>query len=202
MMDTVLNLGLNDTIVEGLAKQAGNERFALDCYRRLLQMFGDVVLGIPHDEFEHEIVELKKKAGVKARCRASGGETGARCAWLVGVYVDAVWTWGTKEPARARTLRGGGDARCKPTQPFWLAAYGPGSARARHETRPAPQTPPLLQFDCELGPADLRELVTAYKGVYARNKLQLPQDPWEQLRMGIDAVFRCALACGTKATRR
>jgi pyruvate,orthophosphate dikinase len=65
MMDTVLNLGLNDTIVEGLAKQAGNERFALDCYRRLLQMFGDVVLGIEHDEFEHEIVMLKKKAGVK-----------------------------------------------------------------------------------------------------------------------------------------
>jgi len=67
MMDTVLNLGLNDAIVEGLARQAGNERFALDCYRRLLQMFGDVVLGINHDEFEHEIFELKKKAGVKVR---------------------------------------------------------------------------------------------------------------------------------------
>ncbi|KAI8470046.1 MAG: hypothetical protein J3K34DRAFT_454128 [Monoraphidium minutum] len=110
MMDTVLNLGLNDAIVEGLAKQAGNERFALDCYRRLLQMFGDAVLGIEHAEFEHEIVLLKKKAGVK--------------------------------------------------------------------------------FDCELGAEHLRELVAAYKAVYARNKLELPQDPWEQLRMGIDAVFR------------
>jgi len=73
MMDTVLNLGLNDAIVEGLAKQAGNERFALDCYRRLLQMFGDVVLGINHDEFEHEIVALKKKAGVKVRVWVSLG---------------------------------------------------------------------------------------------------------------------------------
>lgn len=109
MMDTVLNVGLNDTIVAGLAKQV-NERFAWDCYRRLLQMFGDVVLGIEHEQFEHELSALKKRAGAK--------------------------------------------------------------------------------FDIELNAAHLKELVEKYKVVYKNNKLALPEDPWEQLRMGIDAVFR------------
>jgi pyruvate,orthophosphate dikinase len=109
MMDTVLNVGLNDTIVEGLAKQV-NERFAWDCYRRLLQMFGDVVLGIEHEQFEHELSELKKKAGAK--------------------------------------------------------------------------------FDIELSAAHLKELVEKYKAVYKKNNLELPTDPWEQLRLGVDAVFR------------
>lgn len=58
MMDTVLNLGLNDEVVVGLAKKRG-ERFAYDCYRRLLDMFADVVLGIDHEHFEHQIAELK-----------------------------------------------------------------------------------------------------------------------------------------------
>ena len=58
MMDTVLNLGLNDEVVEGLAKKRG-ERFAFDCYRRLLDMFGDVVLGIEHSLFEAEIHAVK-----------------------------------------------------------------------------------------------------------------------------------------------
>jgi len=109
MMDTVLNVGLNDDIVEGLAKQV-NERFAWDCYRRLLQMFGDVVLGIEHEQFEHELSELKKKAGAK--------------------------------------------------------------------------------FDIELSAAHLKELVEKYKAVYKKNNLELPTDPWEQLRLGVDAVFR------------
>ncbi|MCK4422515.1 MAG: pyruvate, phosphate dikinase, partial [Candidatus Omnitrophica bacterium] len=52
MMDTVLNLGLNDKTVEGLAKLSGNPRFAYDCYRRFIQMFGNVVLGIDKDVFE------------------------------------------------------------------------------------------------------------------------------------------------------
>ncbi len=55
MMDTVLNLGLNDETVKGLIEQTGNERFAYDSYRRFVQMFGDVVLGIPKDEFEERI---------------------------------------------------------------------------------------------------------------------------------------------------
>lgn len=55
MMDTVLNLGLNDTTVQGLAKQSGDERFAWDSYRRFIQMYGDVVLGVDHHEFEDVI---------------------------------------------------------------------------------------------------------------------------------------------------
>ncbi|MGZ4112958.1 MAG: PEP/pyruvate-binding domain-containing protein, partial [Tumebacillaceae bacterium] len=59
MMDTVLNLGLNDETVSGLAKLTGNERFAYDCYRRFIQMFGDVVLGIEHYYFERILEEVK-----------------------------------------------------------------------------------------------------------------------------------------------
>jgi len=63
MMDTVLNIGLNDSSVEGLAKQSGNPRFAWDSYRRLLQMFGKTVLGVDGDLFEHEIDRVKKDKG-------------------------------------------------------------------------------------------------------------------------------------------
>ncbi len=53
MMDTILNLGLNDKAVEALAKRSNNPRFAYDSYRRLIQMFGDVVLDVPKKKFEH-----------------------------------------------------------------------------------------------------------------------------------------------------
>ncbi|MGB2905607.1 MAG: pyruvate, phosphate dikinase [Candidatus Aminicenantaceae bacterium] len=59
MMDTVLNLGLNDATVEGLARKSGNRRFALDCYRRLIQMFSDVVLEVPKRKFEDKLKEMK-----------------------------------------------------------------------------------------------------------------------------------------------
>jgi len=59
MMDTVLNLGLNDVTVEALAKVTGDERFAWDSYRRFLQMFGDVVMGVSHDFFEEIIDDYK-----------------------------------------------------------------------------------------------------------------------------------------------
>ena len=61
MMDTILNLGLNDDAVKGLTAKSGNERFAYDAYRRFVQMFGDVVLGVEHDAFEH-LLEAKKAA--------------------------------------------------------------------------------------------------------------------------------------------
>ncbi len=70
MMDTILNLGLNDVVVEGLAKKTGNEKFAWDSYRRFVQMYGDVVLGMKPtskeeiDPFEAIIEEVKKEAGV------------------------------------------------------------------------------------------------------------------------------------------
>ena len=64
MMDTILNLGLNDTSVEALARKTGNERFAYDSYRRLIQMFGNVVLGIEKDSFDEVFTAQKKKRGV------------------------------------------------------------------------------------------------------------------------------------------
>ncbi len=60
MMDTVLNLGLNDHTVAGLSRMTNNERFAFDCYRRFIQMYSDVVLGVDHYHFE-ELLELKKQ---------------------------------------------------------------------------------------------------------------------------------------------
>jgi pyruvate,orthophosphate dikinase len=65
MMDTVLNIGLTDEVVEGMAKLTGDERFSYDSYRRLVQMFGSVVMGIPDEPFEEVITAARKKAGVK-----------------------------------------------------------------------------------------------------------------------------------------
>lgn len=65
MMDTVLNLGLNDQTVEALARAAGDRRFALDCYRRFIQMFSDVVLKVEHFYFEKALEETKKSLGVR-----------------------------------------------------------------------------------------------------------------------------------------
>jgi len=109
MMDTVLNVGLNDVTVVGLAKKYG-QRFAYDCYRRLLDMFGDVVLGIDHTNFEKEITEVKSKRGYK--------------------------------------------------------------------------------FDVDLTGEDLLEVVARYKNVFKNANKELPQDPYEQLHLAINAVFR------------
>ena len=65
MMDTILNLGLNDEAVEGLAKKTGNERFAYDSYRRFVQMFSDVVMGVSKSLFEEQIDKMKEAKGVK-----------------------------------------------------------------------------------------------------------------------------------------
>jgi pyruvate,orthophosphate dikinase len=64
MMDTILNLGLNDEAAEGLARATGNERFAFDAYRRLVQMFGDVVAGVDGQLFERDLAALKDERGV------------------------------------------------------------------------------------------------------------------------------------------
>ena len=65
MMDTVLNLGLTDKSVVGLIEQVGNERTGWDCYRRFIDMFGDVVMGpytgLTHEDFEEELIKIKKK---------------------------------------------------------------------------------------------------------------------------------------------
>jgi pyruvate,orthophosphate dikinase len=65
MMNTILNLGLNDVTTEGLAKKTNNPRFAYDCYRRFIQMFGEVALGIEMEHFDHIFDERKKKKKVK-----------------------------------------------------------------------------------------------------------------------------------------
>ena len=72
MMDTILNLGLNDQTVEGLSKSSGNPRFAWDCYRRFIQMYGDVVMGVQarneeeEEPFHKELEKLKNSLGVFA----------------------------------------------------------------------------------------------------------------------------------------
>ena len=65
MMDTVLNLGLNDEVVAGIIAKTGNARFAYDIYRRFIDMFGDVVMGCHHEKFEHALDAAKKKAKVE-----------------------------------------------------------------------------------------------------------------------------------------
>src|SRR6202142_766163 len=65
MMDTILNLGMNDKVVELFAKKSGNPRFSYDSYRRFIQMFGNVVMEIPKDKFEHVFDGLKKQRKVK-----------------------------------------------------------------------------------------------------------------------------------------
>ena len=63
MMNTILNLGLNDEIAEGLANKTGNPRFAYDCYRRFIQMFANVVMGVDGEKFEHELEQYKAAHG-------------------------------------------------------------------------------------------------------------------------------------------
>jgi pyruvate,orthophosphate dikinase len=65
MMDTILNLGMNDRTVEAIKARTGNGRFAYDSYRRFIQMFGNVVLEVPKEAFEHTLADVKKSAGAK-----------------------------------------------------------------------------------------------------------------------------------------
>ena len=74
MMDTVLNLGLNDKVIDGIIKKTGNARFAYDSYRRFIDMFGDVVMGCDHEYFEHAIDKLKKEVGAKLDTDLSGDD--------------------------------------------------------------------------------------------------------------------------------
>ncbi len=74
MMDTVLNLGINDKVVEGIAEKTGNQRFAYDAYRRFIDMFGDVVMGVHHANFEHAIDTLKQERGVSSDLELSADD--------------------------------------------------------------------------------------------------------------------------------
>ncbi len=119
MMDTILNLGLNDQTVQGLIKQTGDERFAYDAYRRFVQMFGDIVMGVERDEFEHILDELKAR--------------------------------------RAQEL-----------------------GKDKKEVR-----------DTDLTVEDLKEAVQRFKAlIREKTGRDFPDDPWQQLEMAIEAVFR------------
>jgi pyruvate,orthophosphate dikinase len=79
MMDTVLNLGLNEQTLKGIAALTGNERFAYDAHRRFIQMFGKIVLGIDGELFEHALNEAKKKARVKLDTELTADDMKAVC---------------------------------------------------------------------------------------------------------------------------
>jgi pyruvate,orthophosphate dikinase len=66
IVKTVLNLGLNDRCVEGLAERSGDERFALDCYRRFVELYGRIVLGVPGEHFERQLAAVREAAGVRS----------------------------------------------------------------------------------------------------------------------------------------
>ncbi|MDB5295584.1 MAG: pyruvate, phosphate dikinase [Phycisphaerales bacterium] len=111
MMDTVLNIGLNDTVVQGMADLTGNDRFAYDSYRRLINMYGDTVMGVDHHHFETELSAVKADKGV--------------------------------------------------------------------------------ELDTDLDAGGLKEVVARYKKVYAEHVgVDFPTDPFQQLAMAIEAVFK------------
>lgn len=88
MMDTILNLGLNDETVEGLADSSGDRRFAFDAYRRLLQMYGDVVLGVAHHHFEATLTALKEEHD--GRSMLDSALSAAALEDLVGRYKNLI----------------------------------------------------------------------------------------------------------------
>jgi pyruvate,orthophosphate dikinase len=88
MMDTILNLGLNDDAVVGLARSTGNERFALDSYRRLIMMYGEVVDGIDGHKFEQALTDLKRSRGVEQDVDLTAEDLGALVETFKKIYRD------------------------------------------------------------------------------------------------------------------
>ncbi len=88
MMDTVLNLGLNDVSVEGLAKKTGNTRFAYDSYRRFIMMFADVVIGVSKSKFERKLDEYKEKVGAKYDTDLTADDLKEVTAMFKQIYLD------------------------------------------------------------------------------------------------------------------
>jgi len=125
MMETILNLGLTDVSVEGLAAKTGNRRFALDAYRRFIMMYGSTAMGIDREEFDHAFNELKEKF----------------------------------------------------TRPRMKIAAG------------------KKVLDTDVNAEELEKLVAEFKAIYRKNiKAEFPQDPREQLKGAIDAVFNSWMA--------
>src|ERR671939_247384 len=89
MMETVLNVGLGDASVHGLADQTGDERFAWDSYRRLIQMFGKTVLGIPGERFEEHLDAAKLERGVSSDADLDAADLSRLVDAFKGVVQDA-----------------------------------------------------------------------------------------------------------------
>ncbi len=104
MMDTVLNLGLNDKAVEGLAIITGNRRFAYDAYRRLINMYGDVVMGVDHEAFEAAFDKIKKKYKVELDTDVPEQGIVALCAAYQDVYKKHVGSAFPQDPMRQLEL--------------------------------------------------------------------------------------------------
>ncbi len=104
MMETVLNIGLSDESVHGLAKQAGSERFAWDSYRRLIQMFGKTVLGIEGEEFEHAIDAAKKAKGTSNDLDLDASELQTLVETFKGIVRDKAGRHFPQEPREQMDL--------------------------------------------------------------------------------------------------
>ena len=90
MMDTILNLGLNDASVKGLTEKSKNQRFALDSYRRFIQMFSETAMNIEHNLFEHVLTEIKKKRNIKLDFELSEEELAEVIAKFKAIYKEKI----------------------------------------------------------------------------------------------------------------
>jgi pyruvate,orthophosphate dikinase len=104
MMDTILNLGLNDEATEGLAARTGNERFARDSYRRLIQMYGEVVDGVPAHRFENALSALKNARGVAQDTDLGAGDLGELIESFKEIHRDEAGS-DFPQDARAQLMR-------------------------------------------------------------------------------------------------
>ncbi|HEX2619143.1 MAG TPA: pyruvate, phosphate dikinase, partial [Phototrophicaceae bacterium] len=100
MMDTVLNLGMTDTIAESMISLTGDARFVYDAYRRLVQMFGSVVMGMPDEVFEDYLTEIKKKRGVKSDVDLNADDWKQVTAKFKGFYREHVGEEFPDEPLK------------------------------------------------------------------------------------------------------
>ena len=98
MMDTVLNLGMTDAVVAAIAESTGNARFAYDSYRRLINMFGDVVMGVDHEHYEHELSAMKEAKGVENDTDLSAEDLRQLCERYKQVYQQHVGKPFPQEP--------------------------------------------------------------------------------------------------------
>jgi pyruvate, orthophosphate dikinase len=98
MMDTVLNLGVNEDVVAGIARETGDTRFALDAYRRLIQMFGSTVRGIPDARFDAELARARARAGVRSDAELTAPQLDALVRSFLRIYHKAAGEFFPRDP--------------------------------------------------------------------------------------------------------